>query len=242
MMAEKRRKRYSITISTGVSELQANHLALYTPNPKDVVDTIQKGLQANYKNVEIKVFDKCPDLSEWGNLATKGICGSSRIVDVGGLPYLYTAKYQKKTKYQLPDIIKACGLKSGLVFGSAHASHSIIGKTGELVVNSKVPGQRMTRYCKIDAVEKSEQKEENNNKDVADVGPVINFYPSEEVGCTSNLFVCDGNNDDAVIYIKVSTRTGVLNITNTIRKALQNIKGVEKSTQIGVGAVIKVNK
>merc|ERR1712154_318429 len=122
------------------------------------------GLEANYKNVEIKVFEKCPDLSEWGNLSTKGICGSSRIVDVGGLPYLYSAKYQKTTKYQLPDIVNACGLKSGLVFGSAHASHSIIGKTGELVVNSKVPGQRMTRYCKIDRIKNEQQQNDEEEQ------------------------------------------------------------------------------
>eukprot|EP01083_Nonionella_stella_P007125 20575_1 len=159
------RKRYSIIISTGAKDLQANHLALYTPDLKDVISEVQKGLELNFSTVECGVLDKCPDLSEWGNLSTKGICGSTRIADVGGLPYLYCKKYQKKTKYQLPDIVKACGLKktAALVFGSAHASQSIIGKTGELCVNSKVPGSRHTRYIKIDKLENKENKENNEN-------------------------------------------------------------------------------
>eukprot|EP01084_Bolivina_argentea_P016191 30319_1 len=235
-----RRKRYSITISTGAKELQANHLALYTPDLKDVVPSLQKGLDANFKNVEIKVFDKCPDLSEWGNLTTKGICGSTRIAEVGGVPYLYAKKHQKRTKYQLPDIVKACGMQTGLVFGAAHASQSIIGKTGELAVNSKVPGPRHTRYCKIDKLDA--QEEEKKDAQQAKVGPCVNFYPSEEVGCTSNLFICDGGNDEPVLYIKVSQRTGKLNITNAIRTALAQIKGVGGATQIGVGGVIKVTK
>eukprot|EP00483_Globobulimina_turgida_P009682 UN09701 len=42
--------------------------------------------------------------------------------------------------------------------------------------------------------------------------------------------------------MKVSQRKGKLNITNTIREALKNIKGVDKAAQIGVGGVIKVLK
>lgn len=85
------------------------------------------------------------------------------------------------------------------------------------------------------------KKKKEDNKQPSD-GPMVNFYPSEEVGCASNLFICDGNNDEPVLYIKVSSRKGTLNITNTIREALKKIKGVDKAAQIGVGGIIKVTK
>lgn len=68
----------------------------------------------------------------------------------------------------------------------------------------------------------------------------MNFYPSEEIGCSSSLFVCDGSNKEPVLRIKVSGRKGKLNITNTIRKALQTVKGVDGAAQMGMGGIIKV--
>eukprot|EP01084_Bolivina_argentea_P100304 180126_1 len=247
----KHKKRYSIVISTGVKELQANHLSLYCPDLKELIEPLQKGLSSNFKNTEIKIIEKCPDLSAFGNLSTKGICGSCRLAEVGGRPYLYNKKYQKKTVYQLPDIVKTCGLQQALVIGTAHASPNIIGGNGELAVNTKVPGPRHTRYCKIDKIEPHSQEQHDDNKkeekkeekkQEPTIGPVVGFYPSEEIGCTSNLFLSDGKCDEPVLYIKVSIKTGKLTLISAIREALKKVKGVNGKQQIGIGGIIKVLK
>eukprot|EP01083_Nonionella_stella_P276408 939185_1 len=86
------------------------------------------------------------------------------------------------------------------------------------------------------------KKNENNSQVIPIYGPMVNFYPSEEIGCKATMFICDGNNNESVLYIKVKGRKGKLNIIETIRQSLKRIKGVDKSAQIGVGGVIKVLK
>lgn len=295
------KKRYSIIISNPLDALKikarGNHLALYTPELKDIVDDIQKGLETNYKNVECKVLDKCPDLNteflqkdkdnKRKYLAASGICGSTRIADVGGLPYLYNEEFRKKSDcdWEIHNIIETCGMKQEsqpFVFGSANADVDISATGGEVIVNEKVGVIKHNRLCEIgkskdnpivtgggkdsnpndkdkeakedkpstpstpsDATslntpeQNDDNKENKNNEDLGD-RPNIQLYVSSSVGCRANLFLCDGKNDEPVIYIKASVRTGQLSVTNCIREALKKIKGVEKATQIGMGGILRV--
>ena len=152
------KKRYSIIISNPLDALKiktrGNHLELYTPELKDIINDIQKGLETNYKNVEVKVLDKCPDLNtEFLNkndqdnnkkkyLAASGICGSGRIADVGGLPYLYNKAFREKSQcdWEIHNIIETCGMKQEsqpFVFGSANADINMSDTGGEVIINEK---------------------------------------------------------------------------------------------------------
>ena len=81
---------------------------------------------------------------------------------------------------------------------------------------------------------------DENKEDKKSETPQVKVYYSSSVGNKANLFLCDGKNDGPVIYIKVSVRTGGLNITNAIREALKKVKGVENAKQIGMGGIMRV--
>jgi hypothetical protein len=277
---KKRRKRYSITITTPLHlELQANHVPLYTPALNDICAALSTTLSSNYTNVEVCVKE-CPDLTEWGNLADHGISGNCKLAEVGGLPYLFTPRYQTTT-YEIPDVVTACGYNLGqaLVFGGGQAANNMLGKNGYVIVNTKIPsGPRHSQCAKANTVSKEEtdnktedsassnaensnsNSNSNNNSGSGSsnskstsrssvhsprISPskdtkIVASYPSDEHGCASNLFLCDGAVGE-VIHIKASVRTGELTIAQAIQTALQSVDGCgTDSQQIGVGCVIKV--
>ena len=62
--------------------------ALYAPNLEKFVGVLQEGLKDNFTDVQVSVVD-CPDLTkETFTFPVKGIRGKTRIVGVGGVPYL----------------------------------------------------------------------------------------------------------------------------------------------------------
>ena len=102
--------------------VQTKRARLYEPNLANMIPAIHEGLQKNFKDVSIKII-KCPDLREWGNLADKGICGNTRLCDVGGVPYMFDPEMQSKVYYEISDLVHACDMRSALVIG-AGAAHS----------------------------------------------------------------------------------------------------------------------
>jgi len=294
MAAPKRRKRYSIVVTSDTRKLNANHLALYTPDLKQVVNEVTAGLQANFADVHVEIHDKCPKLNAFGNLPTEvhGICGNTRIAEVGGAPYLFSANHQKQS-FSVTDICRAAGVQKGgqpLVFGAATPDPSVENKNGAVVVNLHGVLNNHSRLCVVsdksgDASplpmelesakvsyksdedvadeqrkkrksleeetlkqtlqqleEQKQQEQQQQQQQDKDVSLVTQQYTAQDIGCSANLFICDGTNDDAVLYVKVSKRTGALSIVEALRTALKNVKGVGKTTQIGVGGIIRVNK
>mmetsp|Transcript_46650 Transcript_46650/g.77486 ORF Transcript_46650/g.77486 Transcript_46650/m.77486 type:complete len:412 (-) Transcript_46650:674-1909(-) len=295
MAAPKRRKRYSIVVTSDTRKLNANHLALYTPDLKQVVNEVTAGLQANFADVHVEIHDKCPKLNAFGNLPTEvhGICGNTRIAEVGGAPYLFSANHQKQS-FSVTDICRAAGVQKGgqpLVFGAATPDPSVENKNGAVVVNLHGVLNNHSRLCvvsdksgdasplpmelesakvsyksdedvadeqrkkrksleeetlkqtlqQLEEQKQQEQQQQQQQQD-KDVSLVTQQYTAQDIGCSANLFICDGTNEDAVLYVKVSKRTGALSIVEALRTALKNVKGVGKTTQIGVGGIIRVNK
>jgi len=65
----------------------------------------------NFEDVEVSVVE-CPDLTqEPFNLASKGLCGNSRVLDIGGVPYLVPLA-QKNKLYDMKDYPKLTGMSS----------------------------------------------------------------------------------------------------------------------------------
>ena len=310
------RKRYSIVVSKasqvslkdqlGLSneskedELGANHFALFTPAFKDILSDVENGLKSNFKSVQVKILDKCPNLNEVFQpqlqqspnkdkdnkneqqqiyhelLRANGICGGTPvIVDVGGLPYLYTKKYHKKS-YDLKDILEILNKKLKIkeetvafIFGSAYSDNAISSTGGEVIVNYKNNLNHHNKLCEIGPKDIKEISDANANinKESGPATPVPEFdEPKEEekklespfdvkiggvsckkyesadqFGCKANLFICQGDNEGEVLYIKVKTRTGKENLIQCLRNALKKVKGVgDQDSQIGVGGIVKV--
>ena len=209
-----------------------NAASLYTPPLKDISKALQKDLSSYYKETKVSVI-KCPDLSNWGNLASKGICGNGKLVEVGG-PRFMATKYQTRT-YSMPALLKTCQMKKGLFTGAAAVSFDICGNNAELVPNvyinndTKQETNNNSRYAMIDKYE----------------SPKIDLYPSLDHGCFSNLFLCDGKNNEDILYIRCKTKIGDLNFPRAIRQCLikyLKANGLDKdeSKQIGMGGIIKV--
>jgi len=160
------KKRYSIIINTGSKKLQANHVQLFMPKLKELIPIIEKELKKNFEHVEINEVN-CPDLQQWCGLAEKGLCGSTRLADIGGVPYMLDPLHQHTT-YQIPDIVSTCGMEKALVIGAGAASPLVIGKNAELMANTFIPGPRHTRYAKVDKPKNDEDKNDDDEEDIID--------------------------------------------------------------------------
>lgn len=93
---------------------------LFQPDLHDLAPVLSKGLKKNFKNVLVEVVE-CPDLREWGNLSAKGICGNTRLIDAGGVPFMFDPEMQSSVQYDIATLLSACDVESGLAIGAGAA-------------------------------------------------------------------------------------------------------------------------
>ena len=78
---------------------------------------------------------ECPDLTqEPFNLASKGLCGNSRVLDIGGVPYLVPLA-QKNKLYDMKDYPKLTGMSSKddcLIIGAGAAPWTYLERNAEV--------------------------------------------------------------------------------------------------------------
>ena len=57
---------------------------------------LEAGLKKNFSEASVRV-EQCPDLrhAPWG-LAAPGLCGHTRVLDIGGVPYLMPTVMREK--------------------------------------------------------------------------------------------------------------------------------------------------
>jgi hypothetical protein len=88
----------------------------------------------NFEDVEVSVVE-CPDLTqEPFNLASKGLCGNSRVLDIGGVPYLVPLA-QKNKLYDMKDYPKLTGMSSKddcLIIGAGAAPWTYLERNAEV--------------------------------------------------------------------------------------------------------------
>ena len=93
---------------------------LFQPDLNALAPVLSDGLKKNFKSVSVEVV-QCPDLREWGNLSAKGICGNTRLIDAGGVPFMFDPEMQSSVQYNITDLLAACDVKSGLAIGAGAA-------------------------------------------------------------------------------------------------------------------------
>jgi len=212
-----------------ICQYKVEKAKLYVPKLSDIKIALQDGLSNNFRKVNVSVVD-CPDLTKFVNLSSKYICGSTKIADVGGVPYMDCGEPYCYTTYNIDNIIKHCDMKNACVFGASAASSFILEKNAELIPNTKVPcGPINTKYASLECID--------NNPDT----PYVSHYPWNQTGCLANLFLSDGK-PGKVLHIRCEGRTGDINFTNCIRESLKNVNGYGINGEIGLGGVIKVLK
>ena len=209
-----------------MSELTVQKVDLNPPLLEDLICCIKSELQQNFKSTSTSI-EICPDLQQAPyNLAFAGLCGSPRVADVGGQPNLaptpdFTKKYDLLNIATLMEIPEGQGALLGAAAGPFH----IVGVNSELMPNLSWKNEEILN--------------ETHFAKVGDDGSILcKKLPSHDCALMANLFGSAGLSGP-VLHITASSRTGSLNFTEAIRKALRDAFGTRT---ISLGGVFLISK
>ena len=98
---------------------------------------LEEGLRANFKDASVQVVT-CPDLTQspWC-LASKGLSGNTRVLDIGGVPYLMPLVQRDKLydMKQYPELTSGDKSCEGLVIGAGAGPWPYINRNAEMMPN-----------------------------------------------------------------------------------------------------------
>ena len=102
-----------------------------------IYQALEAGLKKNFKTASVSVV-QCPDLTQspW-TLASPGLCGNTRILDIGGVPYLMP-RVMKEKLYDMrdyPSLTSETGEDTGLVIGAGAGPWPFINRNAEMMPN-----------------------------------------------------------------------------------------------------------
>ncbi|XP_069613533.1 ester hydrolase C11orf54 homolog isoform X3 [Ranitomeya imitator] len=207
--------------------------SLYLPALEDLAGVLECGLKRNYAEVLVKVVD-CPDLTlEPFRFPVKGLCGKSRIVDVGGVPYLVpTARLDKI--YNMNTVAKKIDLPGAYLLGAGASSHNSVGMNAEMIFSIKAesatsPAVNCNYMASVNPTDNGCLLEKCKEK-----------YSDYDFGLLSNLYASEGK-PGKVIEVKVKRRTGKENFVSCMRKSLKAQYG-DKSVGMGGSFIIQEGK
>ncbi|XP_024587066.1 ester hydrolase C11orf54 homolog [Neophocaena asiaeorientalis asiaeorientalis] len=205
--------------------------SFHVPSLEELVGVLQKGLRDNFADVQVSVVD-CPNLTkEPFTFPVKGICGKTRIAEVGGVPYLLPLINKKKV-YDLNKIAKEIQLPGAFVLGAGAGPFQTLGFNSEFmpVVQTE-----------------SEHKPPVNGSyfahvNSADGGCLLEKYSEKYhdfgFALLANLFASEGQ-PGKVIEVKAKRRTGKLNFVTCMRQTLEKHYG---DKPVGMGGTFVIQK
>jgi hypothetical protein len=207
------------------STLPVEHKELHVPNLADVAKVLQDGLAQNFGTVSVEVVE-CPDLREWG-LAAEGLGGKTRLMDVGGVPYLMPTPMKEKL-YEMKDYPKLTNLeKGGFVIGAGAGPWPFINRNNEMMPNLSISEDgTLVQKTKI-----SRTFDEDGSYKTMDL-------PETETrnAVLGNVFISEGKKEN-VLKISCKNRTGPKNFVTCMREILLANYGEQA---VGMGGVFKV--
>jgi hypothetical protein len=200
---------------------------------EEVAKIFEDGLKNNFDEVSVQVID-CPDLTQHPfGLASEGICGQTRIVEVGGVPYLVPTVQMEKLydMKQFPNLAEFDFTqdKSALIFGPGAAPWTFLNRNAELMANFKVgsEGQVVAQKSHL-----SRTIDEDGS------AKLIALPESEtKISLLGNLFMSEGRSGK-VIEVRAVRRTGQDNLVSCLRKSLES----GHPGHIGLGGVFCATK
>jgi len=212
-------------------DLEIESRILSNPPLEDVKAVLQKGLSKNFENVKVSVV-QCPDLTQAPfNLASKGLCGNSRILDIGGVPYLVPLA-QKNKLYDMKDYPKFTGMSSKedcLIIGAGAAPWTYLERNAEMMPNLVVKHDG--------TVIQKTHIARTHDKDQA--YELIALPETEtKMSLLGNLFLSNGESGQ-VIKVNCKKRSGTDNFVSCMRKCLEE---EFPSESVGLGGVFCAQK
>ncbi|XP_071848600.1 ester hydrolase C11orf54 homolog [Apostichopus japonicus] len=208
-------------------EIPVEKCSLHVPDLDELCRVLQKGLSNNFKNVSVKTVE-CPDLTQKPfTLAAKGISGSPRLADVGGVPYLVPLAQRDKV-YNFDTVASLVDLPGAFIIGAG-------------------AGRLCTINCELmpNIVTTSDCTHGDNKSRAAMICPddgilMIKQYDLNEFYILGNLLACEGK-QGPVIEVKVSKRSGKENFVTNMRETLKAHYG-DKPVGLGGTFLIESGK
>lgn len=205
------------------------------PPLSELAEIVGKSLSENYKESSCEVVD-CPDLTQKPfRLAAPGICGNTKLVEIGGVPYLVPLSQYKNKVYDFEALKEAADLSGAFVLGAGAGSKHIIGVNCEMMPNlvtsgGSLPAKNLTRISKVNPVNQKSILEHYGDK-----------YSCTEFCLLCNTY-CSMGQRGKVLKIKAKYRKGEENLVSCMRKGLYNHYGKDRSVGMGGTFLTKSGK
>ncbi|CAH2005513.1 unnamed protein product [Acanthoscelides obtectus] len=204
------------------SKLPLEAKPLHVPPLHEIADYLNESLKSNFAEVKCEVVD-CPDLTKDPfYLASPGICGNPKIVDIGGPPFLLPEVDRTKV-YDLKDIAKRLNCEPAFMVGAGAGPHPYVGVNCEGIINLAIANGKVNQQTRISKVD------QNDDKSIQETLP----NSETTVALLVNLLISEGK-PGKVLKVHTKKRIGGDDFIASIRKSLQ--KGY-KDKVVGLGGV-----
>ena len=190
---------------------------------EQISEALKKGLQKNYKLVEISIVD-CPNLKQW-DCPAEGLSGNQKIIDVGGEPYMHDKKLIG-AEFDYEEIAKKIGSEKSYALGAGSGAMSCLGgHCGELVINENL----LTNESRSIIAQVDENQKCKSSK-----------YTARKHGGLGNIYYSDGK-PGKVIKIMIKGRSGKQgSLPQAMRTALKENLSTENDNHFAVAGVFRI--
>ncbi|KAG8277211.1 ester hydrolase C11orf54 homolog [Homalodisca vitripennis] len=213
-------------MAQNLAKLKVEEKPLFVPPVEDVVQALQDGLASYFGSVSVESVE-CPDLTaEPFCLVAQGLCGSPRVVEVGGVSN-FMPLYNPDKIYDLKDFNQLLAVDPVVALGTGAGPFLDNHRCCELLANARISNgevQSLNRIAKVT----------NEN----DRGYIVQFLPKNETKFVlmANLFVSNGK-PGKVLKIHCKNRIRDEDFPAAVRKCLaEKFKG----KALGLGGVFLV--
>ena len=190
---------------------------------EQISEALKKGLQKNYKLVEISIVD-CPNLKQW-DCPAEGLSGNQKIIDVGGEPYMHDKKLIG-AEFDYEEIAKKIGSEKSYALGAGAGAMSCLGgHCGELVINENlITNESRSIIAQVDENQKCKSSK----------------YTARKHGGLGNIYYSDGK-PGKVIKIMIKGRSGKQgSLPQAMRTALKENLSTENDNHFAVAGVFRI--
>ena len=190
---------------------------------EQISEALKKGLQKNYKLVEISIVD-CPNLKQW-DCPAEGLSGNQKIIDVGGEPYMHDKKLIG-AEFDYEEIAKKIGSEKSYALGAGSGAMSCLGgHCGELVINENfITNESRSIIAQVDENQKCKSSK----------------YTARKHGGLGNIYYSDGK-PGKVIKIMIKGRSGKQgSLPQAMRTALKENLSTENDNHFAVAGVFRI--
>ncbi|XP_060529132.1 ester hydrolase C11orf54 homolog isoform X2 [Cylas formicarius] len=193
---------------------------LHVPPLEELAKVFNSELIKNFEEVKVEVTDS-PDLSQKPfTLADKGLNGKTKLIEIGGVPYLIPLVNKDKV-YDLKDVANLIDSNPAFVIGAGAGPYHYAGVNCEGIINISIKNgtvNQQTRISKVVDVDEHYLQEK---------------LPDSEtrISLLGNFFASEGKSGK-VVKVHAKKRTGSQNFIECLRNAIEKEYG-EKLVGVG---------